>query len=68
MLVSKEQTAEAIAELLFKLHDDAEREAVAQEALTMAARAAKGWWEIPGRPYFNSRMAALRSKLRKERA
>ncbi len=48
-------------------------ESIINKAADMAYRASRAldgdpsWWEVPGLPYFNSRMAKLRERLKRKR-
>jgi hypothetical protein len=62
-LTHEERVAEKIAILLLSLSSEEAIESASQDALNMALRGNRGWWEIGGKPYFNERMARLRAKL-----
>jgi hypothetical protein len=74
-LTKKELIAEKIALLLLTLDqndldDWVTFDTVANDAASMAYRANKAiedisWWEIPGKPHWNERMARLRAKIGK---
>jgi hypothetical protein len=74
-LTKKELIAEKISLLLLSLDqndldDWVTFDTVANDAASMAYRANKAiedssWWEIPGKPHWNDRMARLRAKMGK---
>lgn len=60
-LSKREQVVEEVVMLLLSLGLE-ERGEAWSEANDMATRAAKGWWEIPGRPHYNMRLARIKRK------
>jgi hypothetical protein len=69
-LSKNEKLIEKIAILLLKLEPDAREpdrtfSMAANHAAGMAYRVHKGWKEVPGRPYYNERLAHLRKAIKK---
>jgi hypothetical protein len=62
-MTNSEKAAEEIALILASLKDEEDIHNVCYEAKDLALRAIRGWWEMPGSPYFNGRMKSLKDRL-----
>lgn len=74
-MTNSERMAEKIAVMLLTLElpliqhigvntQEQLMELVSNEAIDMATRIGRKWYTIPGKPYFNERMASLLEKLK----